>query len=105
MPRDLDDGPPRLGPGGPKPYDGHVPWAAVARCVPVASGDEGIVLDTLVVNAVQGTGNVRVVVAVDTSTNRSAVLGCTAIARAAARRYREDNARFQSACLCRDAKQ
>ena len=30
--RDLDDGPPRLGPGRPKPYDGNTVDGFIARC-------------------------------------------------------------------------
>jgi hypothetical protein len=82
-----------------------VRWADLARFVQVASGDEGIVLYTQVVNYVQGKGNVRVVVVVETSTNRSAVLISTDIDLAAARLYRSFKARFQSDCLFRDAKQ
>jgi hypothetical protein len=83
--RYLYDGPPRPGPGRPKPYDGKVQWADLSRFVQAPSGDEGIVLYTQVVNYVQGTCNVRVVVVVETSTNRAAVLFSTDINRAAAR--------------------
>ena len=103
--RSRYDGPPRPGPGRPKPYDGNVQWADLSRFVQVASGDEGIVLYTQVVNYVQGQCNVRVVVVVETSTNRSAVLFSTDIDLAAARLYRYDKARFQIEFLFRDAKQ
>jgi IS4 transposase len=102
--RYLYDGPPRLGPGRPKQYDGQVQWADLSRFVQVVSGDEGIVLYTQVVNDVQGKGHVRVVVAVETSTDRSAVLFSPDIDLAAARLYRSDKARFQIEFLCRDAK-
>ena len=103
--RYLYDGPPRPGPGRPKPYDGKVQWADLSRFVPVASGDEGIVLYTQVLNYVQGKYNVRVVVVVETSTNRSAVLFSTDIKLAPARLYRYYKARFQIEFLFRDAKQ
>jgi hypothetical protein len=48
--RYLYDGPPRPGPGRPKPYDGTVQWADLSRFVRVASGAEGSVLYTQVVN-------------------------------------------------------
>ena len=99
------DGPPRSGPGRPKQYDGKVLWADLSRFVQVASGDEGIVLYTQVVNYVQGKCNVCVVVVVETSTNRSAVLFSTDIDLAAARLYRYYKARFQIEFLFRDAKQ
>jgi hypothetical protein len=102
--RYLYDGPPHPGPGRPKQYDGKVQGADLSRFVQGASGDEGIVLYTQVVNYVQGQGNVRVVV-VEPSTNRFAVLFSTAIDLAAARLYRYDKARFQIEFLCRDAKQ
>ena len=57
------------------------------------------------VNYVQGKCNVRVVVAVETSTNRSAVLFSPDIDLAAARLYRYYKARFQIEFLFRDAKQ
>ena len=60
------NGPSRSGPGRPKPYDGNVPWADLARVEPVASGDEGLVLSTQVVKHVQFKRHVRVVVVVET---------------------------------------
>lgn len=53
----------------------------------------------------QGKCHVCVVVVVETSTNRSALLFRTDIDLAAARLYRYDNARFQIEFLFRDAKQ
>ena len=103
--RYLYDGPLRPGPGRPKQYDGKVQWADLSRFVRVASGDEGFVLYTQVVNYVQGKCNVRVVVVVETSTNRSAVLFSTDVNLAAARLYRYYKARFQLEFLFRDAKQ
>jgi len=103
--RYLYTGPPRSGPGRPKQYDGKVQWADLARFEQVACGDEGIVLYTQVVNHVQFKRNVRVVVVVETCTNRSALLFSTDIDLAAARLYSYYKARFQIEFLFRDAKQ
>jgi DDE superfamily endonuclease len=103
--RYLYNGPPRSGPGRPKQYDGKVHWADLARFEQVASGDDGIVLYTQVVNHVQFKCNVRVVVVVETCTNRSALLFSTDIALAAARLYGYYKTRFQVEFLFRDAKQ
>ena len=70
----------------------------------MASSDEGIVLYTQVVNHVQCKRHVRVVLVVETCTNRAALLLSPDIDRAAARLYGSDKARFQIECLCRDAK-
>jgi len=103
--RYLYDGPPRSGPGRPKPYDGKVHWSELSRLERVASGDEGIVLYTQVVNHVQFKRNVRVVMVVETCTNRSALLLSTDIDLAAACLYGYYKARFQIEFLFRDAKQ
>jgi hypothetical protein len=103
--RYLYNGPSRSGPGRPKPYDGKVQWSDLSRFEQVASGDEGLVLSTQVVNHVQCKRDVRVVIVVETCTNRSAVLFSTDIELAAARLYGYYKARFQSECLFRDAKQ
>jgi DDE superfamily endonuclease len=103
--RYLYTGPPRSGPGRPKQYDGKVRWADLSRFEQVASGDEGIVLYTQVVNHVQFKRNVRVVVVVETCTNRSALLFSTDIGLAAARLYCYYKTRFQIEFLFRDAKQ
>jgi hypothetical protein len=103
--RYLYHGPPRSGPGRPKQYDGKVQWADLSRFEQVASGDEGIVLYTQVVNHRQFQRNIRVVVVVETGPNRSAVLFSTDIDLAAARLYRYYKARFQIEFLFRDAKQ
>jgi len=103
--RFLYDGPPRSGPGRPKQYDGKVHWSALSRFERMASSDEGIVLYTQVVNHVQFKRNVRVVLVVETCTNRSALLFSTDIDLAAARLYGYYKARFQIEFLFRDAKQ
>ena len=86
----------------------HVPARAVqsqttARCMGltrsrferVASGEAGIVRDTQVVNQVPCQRHVRVVLVVETGTNRSARLLSPDIDLAAARLYGDDNARVQ----------
>ena len=103
--RFLSDGAPRSGPGRPKPYDGKVHWSALSRVERMASSDEGMVLDTQVVNHVPFTRHGRVVLVVETGTNRSALLLSTDIDLAAARLYGSDQARFPIAFLFRDAKQ
>ena len=103
--RYLYNGPSRSGPGRPKQYDGKVQWADLSRFEQVASGDEGLVLYTQVVNHVQFKRNVRVVVVVEACTNRSAVLFSTDTNLSAARLYSYYKARFQIEFLFRDAKQ
>jgi DDE superfamily endonuclease len=85
--RSLDDGPPHAGPGRPKPYDGQGHWSELSRFERVASGAEGIVLYTQVVNHVPFKRHVRVVLVGETCTNRSALLLSTDIDLAAARLY------------------
>ena len=80
-------------------------WSDLTRFERVASGDEGIVLYTQVVNHVQFKRNVRVVMVVETGTNRSALLFSTDTDLAAARLYGFYKARFQIEFLFRDAKQ
>lgn len=103
--RYLYDGPPRSGPGRPKPYDGKVHWSELSRFERMASGDAGIVLYTQVVNHVQFKCNVRVVMVVDTGTHRSALLFSTDVDLTAERLYGYYKARFQIEFLFRDAKQ
>ena len=101
----LSDGPPRSGPGRPKPYDGKGDWSALSRLERMASSAEGIVLYTQVVNHVPCKRHVRVVLVVETRTNRSALLLSTDLDRAAARLVGYDKARFPIDFLVRDAKQ
>lgn len=101
--RSRSHGPPRSGPGRPKPYDGHVQGSDLARGERVASGDAGIVLSTQVVHQVQCTRHVRGVMVVEPGTHRSARLLSPDTDRAAARLYGFYNARVPSDCLGRDA--
>jgi hypothetical protein len=103
--RARSDGPPRSGPGRPKPYDGKVQWSERSRFERVASGDEGSVLSPQVVNPVPCKRHVRVVMVVEPCTNRSALLLSPDIDLAAARLYGDDKARVQIAFLFREAKQ
>jgi hypothetical protein len=103
--RSRDEGPPRSGPGRPQPSDGPVQGSARSRVERVASGDEGMVLDTQVVNPGPCKRHVRVGLVVETCTNRSALLVSTDLELAAARLDGSDKARFQMACRCREAKQ
>lgn len=103
--RYLYAGPPRSGPGHPKPDDGKVHGSELSRFERAASGNEGIVLYTQMVNHVQFKHNARVVMVVETWTNRSALICSTDIALAAARLYGFYKARFQIAFRFRDAKQ
>ncbi len=72
--RYRSDGPPRSGPGRPRPSDSQVHWSELSRVERVASGDEGIVLYTPMVNLVPRKHHVRVVMVVEPCTNRSALL-------------------------------
>jgi hypothetical protein len=103
--RYRDNGPPRSGPGRPKPSDGQVHGSERSRFERGASGDEGIVLYPQVGNHVPCNRHRRVVMVVETGTNRSARLLSPDLELAAARLYGYDHARFQMACLCRDAQQ
>jgi len=69
----------------------------------MASSDAGIVLDPQVVNPGPCQRHVRVVLGVETCPHRAALRCRPDIDRAAARREGADQARFQRACLCRDA--
>jgi hypothetical protein len=93
--RYLYAGPPRSGPGRPKQYDGKLHWSELSRFEQAASGDEGIVLYTQVVNHMQFKRKGRVVMVVETHTNRSALLFSTDIDLVAARLYGFYKARFQ----------
>jgi DDE superfamily endonuclease len=99
------DGPPRSGPGRPKPYDGKVHWSGRSRVERAASGDEGMVLYSQVVNHVPFKLTARVVMVVETCTNRSALLLRSDIDLVAARLYGFYQAPFQITFLSRDAKQ
>ena len=104
--RYLYQGPSRPGPGRPKTYDGKVLWDDLSRFERVPSDDDATtVLYHQVVNHVHLRRNLRVVLAVDTRTQRRAVLFSTDTDLDAQTIYRSYKARFQVEFLFRDAKQ
>ena len=104
--RYLYQGPSRPGPGRPKTYDGKVLWDDLSRFEHVPSDDATTtVLYHQVVNHVHLRRNLRVVLAVDTRTQRRAVLFSTDTDLDAQTIYRSYKARFQVEFLFRDAKQ
>jgi hypothetical protein len=103
--RYLACGPPRGGPGRPQPYDGHGPGAALPRFAQGASGEEGMVLSTPGGNPGQCKRPGRVVRVVEPAPTRFARLLRPDIARAAARLWAYDKARFQRAWGVRAAPQ
>ena len=103
--RYLYQGPQRLGPGRPKTYDGKVHWNDLARFAKVETEDDDIVLYHQVLNHVQCQCNLRVVLVVDTTHHRRAVLFSTDVDLDALTIYRYYKARFQIEFLFRDAKQ
>jgi DDE superfamily endonuclease len=103
--RYLYTGPHRPGPGRPQTYDGTVRWSALSRFERAETRDEGIVLYSQGVNHVPCKRNLRGVKVVDPHAKRSALLFSTDVALAATTIYRYYKARFQIACLFRDAKQ
>ena len=112
--RYLYQGPSRPGPGRPKTpdqvrgrlYDGKVGWDDLSRFEHVPSNDATTtVLYHQVVNHVHLRRNLRVVLAVDTRTQRRAVLFSTDTDLDAQTIYRSYKARFQIEFLFRDAKQ
>ena len=72
--RYLYQGVGRPGPGRPKTYDGKVQWDDLSRFERVQSEDDGIVLYHQVLNHMHLRRNLRVVLVVDTRTQRWAVL-------------------------------
>jgi len=103
--RYLYQGPQRPGPGRPTTYDGKVHWDDLARFAKVETEDDAIVLYHQVLNHVQCPCNLRVVLVVDTTHHRRAVLFSTDVDLDALTIYRYDKARFQIEFLCRDAQQ
>jgi hypothetical protein len=103
--RYLDDGPPRSGPGRLKTYDGKVRWTDLSRFKRLDVEDHHRVLSHQVVNHVQFRCNLRVVLVVDTQTQRRAVLFSTAVTLDVLTLSRYDKARFQVEFLFRDATQ
>ena len=103
--RSLYQGPKRPGPGRPKTYDGKVHWDNLSRFAKVETEDDAIVLYHQVLNHVQCQCNLRVVLVVDTTHRRRAVLFSTDVDLDALTIYRYYKARFQIEFLFRDAKQ
>jgi DDE superfamily endonuclease len=103
--RYLYQGPQRPGPGRPKTYDGKVYWDNLSRFETVATDDDDVVLYHQVLNHVQFQCHLCVVLVVDTTRNRKAVLFSTDLHLDALTIYRYYKARFQIEFLFRDAKQ
>jgi hypothetical protein len=103
--RYLYQGPQRPGPGRPKTYDGKVDWDNLSRLEKVATDDADVVLYHQVLNHVQFQCHLCVVLVVDTTRNRKAVLFSTDLHLDALTIYRYYKARFQIEFLFRDAKQ
>jgi len=103
--RHLYAGPPRASRGRPKTYDGKVNVNTLARFEPVESDDAEIARYYQGVNPVQVKRHVGVVVVRHRPTQRYALLCSTAVALPATTLSRYYKARFQIACLFRDAKQ
>jgi hypothetical protein len=103
--RYLYQGPQRPGPGRPQTYDGKVDWDNLSRFEKVATDDDDVVLYHQVLNHVQFQCHLCVVLVVDTTRNRKAVLFSTDLHLDALTIYRYYKARFQIEFLFRDAKQ
>jgi hypothetical protein len=103
--RYLYQGPKRPGPGRPKTYDGKVNWEHLSRFEKVETEDDDIVLYHQVLNHVQFQCNLSIVLVVDTTHRRRAVLFSTDVDLDALTIYRYYKARFQIEFLFRDAKQ
>jgi DDE superfamily endonuclease len=103
--RYLYQGPQRSGPGRPKTYDGKVHWDNLSRFAKVETHDEAVVLYHQVLNHVQFQCNLCVVLVVDPTHHRQAVLFSTDLHLDALTIYRYYKARFQIEFLFRDAKQ
>ena len=103
--RYLYQGPPRSGPGRPKTYDGKGHWDNRSRFAKVETIDAAVVLDHQVLNHVQFQCNLCVVLVVDPTHHRQAVLFSTDLPLDALTSYRYDKARFHIELLFRDAKQ
>ena len=94
--RYLYQGPGRPGPGRPKTYDGKVHFDDLSRFACVTSEDDAVVLYHQVLNHVHLRRNLRVVLAVDTHSQRQAVLFSTDTDMDAQALYRSYKARFQN---------
>ena len=94
--RYLYQGPGRPGPGRPKSYDGKVQWDDLSRFECVTSEDDPVRLYHQVLNHAHLRRNLRVVLVVDTRSQRRAVLFSTDTAMNAQALYRIYKARFQN---------
>ena len=103
--RYLYQGPKRPGPGRPRVYGGKVQWDDLSRFACVPSADDATLLYHQVLNHVHLRRNLRVVLVVDTRTQRRAVLFSSDLDLDAQTLYRSYKARFQIEFLFRDAKQ
>jgi hypothetical protein len=103
--RSRSQGPQRPGPGRPNPYDGKGHWDHLARFAKVAPDDDALVLSHQVLNDGPCQGTLRVVLVVDTTHHRRAVLLSTDVTLDALTISRYDTVRCHIALLCRDAKQ
>jgi hypothetical protein len=103
--RYLYTGPRRPGPGAPKCYDGKVHWDDLSRFERLPTAEPRYVLYHAEVNSACFRRNRRVVVVVDTRTQRYAILFSTDLALSPLKIYEYYCARFQIEFLFRDAKQ
>jgi hypothetical protein len=103
--RSLYQGPQRSGPGRPQTSDGTVHWDNLSRFAKVETNAEAVVRDHQVLNPVQCQCNLCVVLVVDPTHHRHAVLLSTDRHVDALTIYHDDTARCPIACLFRDAKQ
>lgn len=103
--RYLYTGPRRPGPGCPKRYDGKVRWGEWSRFTKLATDHPRYVLYHADVNSVCFRRNLRVVVVLDTHTQRYAILFSTDLTLSPRQIYQYYQARFQIEFLFRDAKQ
>jgi hypothetical protein len=103
--RYLYQGPKRPGPGRPRTYDGKGHWDNLSRFEHVETADEDIGLSHQVLNHGHFQRNLRVVLVVDTTPHRRAVLFSTDVDLDALTIYRYYKARVQLEFLFRDAKQ
>lgn len=103
--RSLDHGPQRQGAGRPKVYDGTTHWEDLSRLTKVETSDDDLVRYPQVLNPVPCQRNLRVVLVVDPTHHRRAVLFRTDLDLVALTLSRSYKARFPIELLLRDAKQ
>ena len=105
MLRYLYQGPPRSGRGRPKRYDGRVDFKDLSRFEGTATDQPHILLYSQVVNHPRLKRDLRVVVVMNTTTDRYALLFSTDTTLPAETIYRYYRARFQIEFVFRDSKQ